>query len=103
MMDDLLGSTLLLRAVGAVAGTILALALTPPKTISGCVQRVIVGLGSGLVFSGQVHAYAGQVFSNDADGLISAACSTSFVSWQALTIIKRMAANWKSTKERAED
>ena len=93
-MSDELATVLTLRLVGAVAGTILALGLTPPKTRWGFAVRLVSAMIFGPIFAGQVHERLG--FSDDADGMISATCLTSFVSWQIMAVLKKAAAAWQA-------
>lgn len=95
-MNDDLVSVLTIRLVGAVAGTILALGLTPPLSRRGFYQRAVTAMIFGPVFAGQVHNRFGFFFSPDADGMIAATCLTSLVSWQIMTVLKRAASAWQA-------
>jgi len=91
---------LLLKVIGAAAGAVLALVFVPPRTLQGFFRRGAAALISGPIFAPFVQAWAG--FSNDADGLISAACLTAFGSWWLMGTAVRIIRGWQS-KELSED
>lgn len=87
-------SVLFLKFIGASAGAVLALVFVPPRTLQGFFRRGAAALISGPIFAPYVQTWAG--FSNDTDGLISAACLTAFGSWWLMGSAVRLINGWKS-------
>lgn len=75
------------RLIGDVAGTCMALAFLPPKTLRGFLQRTIVSLISGMTFAGYVRDWGG--FAKDGEGVIAAAAIAAVISWGAMGRIRR--------------
>ncbi len=88
---------MILRLMGATAGSALALVYNPPRTNEGFVRRVTASMICGVVFAGYVQTSVG--FDRNADGLIAAACLTAFVAWWAMDAIIRVERLWNGPKD----
>lgn len=88
---------MILRLMGATAGSALALVYNPPRTKEGFTRRVTASMICGVVFPGYVQSMVG--FAKDADGMIAAACLTSFVAWWAMDAIIRVVRLWNGPKD----
>lgn len=98
MTPEVVGA-LVLKLIGATAGAVLALVFVPPRTRRGFVRRLSAALIFGVVFAAPVRMWAG--FSDDAEGMIAAACLTGFVSWWIMGSAVRLARAWQGNSPRA--
>ena len=85
-----------LKALGSVAGAVLALIFQPPKTRPEFTTRSIFSIICGLVFSDAVKDYlhwpdTWQMF-------LAAAALTSMLSWFVMGAVTRIIAKWTPPK-----
>ncbi len=88
--------SVLIKAAGALSGTILALVFIPPRTLAGFFRRSTASLICGPIFSPVVHSYL--VWPNAWEHWLAAAALTSFVSWWLLGVIISLAKKWLGEK-----
>lgn len=93
-------SAMLLKAIGSLAGAIVALVFVPPRTIRGFFRRTTAALICGVAFAPIIRAKAG--FAEDGEGLFAAACLAAFVSWWVAGALKRAAEAWQAKPAKEE-
>lgn len=81
-------AALILKLLGAAAGSALALVFVPPRSMRGFFRRVTASLVGGIIFGGFARSMAG--FSDDWEGLVAGACLAAFCAWWTMALIVRM-------------
>lgn len=85
----MLPESIVAKALGSVAGTILALVFIVPKTVSGFIRRVVAGLICGYVFGPSVHAYL--VWPAATEHVIASTALASFLGWWGMGAVMQVA------------
>lgn len=88
---------IIVRLLGVLAGSFLALAFLPPRSISGFVRRGLSALVFGFVFAPIVHDYL-QWPATDERVLASGAVSA-FISWWIMGLAKRVIESYRREPE----
>ena len=96
----MIATSLLVKGLGTLAGTVLALIFTPPKTLAGFVRRASVSLISGPVFAPLVHHQLGM--ENTDEYWLAAAALAAFISWWAAGIATAVFRKWLTDKAAPE-
>lgn len=94
-MDEII-TALMLKALGAASGAVLALVFQPPKVLSQLVTRGVFSLLSGMLFS---DAARDQLKWADTWQMnLSAATLASMLSWFVMGAVVRVIGKWMPTK-----
>lgn len=92
----MIGEVAAAKAVGALAGAILALVFIPPRTWAGFFQRSAAALIFGFVFGPIARSWGG--FDATSEGIAAAAAGSAFASWWIMGAVKRAAEIWQGPK-----
>jgi hypothetical protein len=98
--NDFLGA-LLLKLIGSIAGTFLALIIRMPKSRKGFQQRAIFSMIAGIILSPIVAVILRKFVDipDDAETVVAIATVTAFVSWWAGRKVIDTIEEWKSSDE----
>lgn len=99
MIPDPPDVNLIERALGVISGSVLALVFIIPKTKMEAVQRALVSLVAGAIFTTPLREYLDWL--ETTENIIAAGCLASFSSWWAMSAIHsgiRYFANGKNGK-----
>jgi hypothetical protein len=83
---------LVLKMIGSVCGTILALVFSPPRNRREFRRRASFSLIAGVALT-PVATYFLPI-GNDPESLVATACGTAFVSWWVAGTLRRVIAAW---------
>lgn len=97
---DFLGN-LLLKLIGSVAGTFLALIMRPPRSRKGFQQRAAFSIVAGLLLSPIVVMVLRKFFDvpTDAETVVAVAAVTAFGSWWLARKFLQTVENWKANSD----
>lgn len=86
-------AALILKFIGAAAGSTLALVFVPPRTRLGFARRATASLIGGVMFAPYVREWG--KFADNWEGMIAAACAAAFMSWWAMGAVIRVLKAWQ--------
>lgn len=82
----------MIRILGSIAGSVLALSLMPPRSIAGFVRRAVTSLIFGFIFAAPLREWLEWLPTSE--NTLASACAASFVSWWVMGSIIRIIRNW---------
>lgn len=85
---------LILKLIGSVCGTVLALIFAPPRSRRDFKRRGAFSLISGMVLVPVVKHFF--PIADDPETLVAVACVTAFISWWAAGTFRRIVKNWET-------
>lgn len=77
--------SLILKFIGAFAGTVLALVFIPPRSISGFIRRAVASLMCGPIFAPVAHTYLN--WPGAWEHWLASAALVSFISWWTMGLV----------------
>lgn len=96
----MLPESVLIKGLGSLAGTILALVFIVPKTVSGFIRRTVASLIGGIVFGPVIHVYL--AWPTVWEHLVASSAIASFLSWWVMGPIVTVARKWLTDKTQSE-
>lgn len=87
---------LILKLIGSVCGTVLALIFAPPRSRRDFRRRGAFSLIAGVVMVPVVRHFVPMA--NDPETLVAVACITAFVSWWAAGTARRIIKTWDASE-----
>ena len=88
---------MMLKAIGSVSGTALALLVKPPKTIAEFATRVGCSLLAGILFATPVRERIGWIATEEY--IIASATISAFCAWWIMAAVVRIIEKWDGTKK----
>jgi hypothetical protein len=85
-----------IKAIGAIAGAVLALVFQPPKTVSDFVTRSVFSTLAGVLFSEPVRAQLG--WADTLQMALAASSLTALASWWIWGAAVRIIGRWQPPK-----
>ena len=89
------------KALGSVAGTILALVFIVPKTVTGFIRRAVASLICGFVFGPSVHSYLAWPVVTE--HVLAATALASFLGWWGMGAVVQVAKKILGDKIQSND
>lgn len=88
---------MILKGIGAVSGTAMALLVKPPKTLAEFITRLSCSILSGILFATPVRERIGWAMTDEY--IIASATIAAFVAWWLMAAVVRIIEKWDGTKK----